>query len=208
MLQLAIPSYRYADTWEKRWRRFERPVGGSWRVDETFIKIRGQLMYLYRAVDGQGNTVEFCLSRTRSRRTPESYRSDNPICTTMYVDKILSGIKAVQTLSRLNRAHPKKHDVFVLDFRNHVHTIQEAFADYYRTTILSEETDPNTLHDLKAALDGYQVYANAEIDQLVTLYLVDDQPLESQRHDPFSLSLQSLHLSTLGSPHETEKIVR
>ena len=96
---------------------------------------------------------------------------DEPLLHTMYVDKILSGVKAVQTLSRLNRAHPKKHDVFVLDFRNHAHTIQEAFADYYRTTILSEETDPNTLHDLKAALDGYQVYANAEIDQLVTLYL-------------------------------------
>ena len=96
---------------------------------------------------------------------------DEPLLHTMYVDKILSGIKAVQTLSRLNRAHPKKHDVFVLDFKNHAHTIQEAFADYYRTTILSEETDPNTLHDLKAALDGYQVYANAEIDQLVALYL-------------------------------------
>ena len=50
-------------------------------------------------------------------------------------------------------------------------SLQEAFADYYRTTILSEETDPNKLHDLKAALDGYQVYADAEIDQLVTLYL-------------------------------------
>ena len=96
---------------------------------------------------------------------------DEPLLHTMYVDKILSGIKAVQTLSRLNRAHPKKRDVFVLDFRNHAHTIQEAFADYYRTTILSEETDPNKLHDLKSALDGYQVYANAEIDQLVTLYL-------------------------------------
>ena len=48
-----------------RWDRFERPVGGSGRVDETFIKVRGQLMYLYRAVDGQGNTVEFFLSRTR-----------------------------------------------------------------------------------------------------------------------------------------------
>ena len=56
---------RYAETCEKRWRRFERPVGGSWRIDETFIKIWGQLMYLYRAVDGQGNTVEFYLSRTR-----------------------------------------------------------------------------------------------------------------------------------------------
>ena len=55
----------YAATCEKRWRRFERPVGRSWRVDETFIKVRGQWMYLYRAVDGQGNTVEFFLSRTR-----------------------------------------------------------------------------------------------------------------------------------------------
>ena len=89
----------------------------------------------------------------------------------MYVDKILSGIKAVQTLSRLNRAHPQKHDVFVLDFVNDADTIQAAFADYYRTTILSEETDPNTLHDLKAALDGYQVYTGADIDQLVTRYL-------------------------------------
>ena len=96
---------------------------------------------------------------------------DEPLLHTMYVDKILSGIKAVQTLSRLNRAHPKKHDVFVLDFMNEADTIQEAFADYYRTTILSEETDPNKLHDLKDALDGYQVYADAEIDRFVTLYL-------------------------------------
>ena len=76
---------------------------------------------------------------------------DEPLLHTMYVDKVLSGIKAVQTLSRLNRAHPKKHDVFVLDFMNDADTIQEAFADYYRTTILAEETDPNKLHDLKAA---------------------------------------------------------
>jgi type I restriction enzyme R subunit len=96
---------------------------------------------------------------------------DEPLLHTMYVDKILTGIKAVQTLSRLNRAHPQKHDVFVLDFVNDVDTIQEAFADYYRTTILAEETDPNKLHDLKAALDGYQVYAAALIGELVELYL-------------------------------------
>jgi type I restriction enzyme, R subunit len=96
---------------------------------------------------------------------------DEPLLHTMYVDKMLSGIKAVQTLSRLNRAHPQKHDVFVLDFMNDVDTIQEAFADYYRTTILAEETDPDKLHDLKAALDGYQVYTIAQIDDLVSLYL-------------------------------------
>ncbi|MBW7862715.1 MAG: type I restriction endonuclease subunit R, partial [Rhodocyclaceae bacterium] len=96
---------------------------------------------------------------------------DEPLLHTMYVDKQLSGIKAVQTLSRLNRAHPKKHDVFVLDFMNDADTIQRAFADYYRTTILAEETDPNKLHDLKAALDGYQVYAAAQVTELVALYL-------------------------------------
>lgn len=96
---------------------------------------------------------------------------DEPLLHTMYVDKMLSGIKAVQTLSRLNRAHPQKHDVFVLDFMNDVDTIRESFSDYYRTTILSEETDPNKLHDLKATLDGYQVYTAADIGQLVELYL-------------------------------------
>jgi type I restriction enzyme R subunit len=89
----------------------------------------------------------------------------------MYVDKVLSGIKAVQTLSRLNRAHPKKHDTFVLDFQNDAETIRASFDPYYRTTILSEETDPNKLHDLKATLDGYQVYRESEIEKLVGLYI-------------------------------------
>src|SRR5262249_38071394 len=96
---------------------------------------------------------------------------DEPLLHTMYVDKPLSGVKAVQTLSRLNRARPQKYDVFVLDFQNDAETIRDAFSDYYRTTILSEETDPNKLHDLKSALDGYQVYAAAQIDELVSLYL-------------------------------------
>ena len=96
---------------------------------------------------------------------------DEPLLHTMYVDKILSGIKAVQTLSRLNRARPQKHDVFVLDFMNDAATIEAAFADYYRTTILSEETDPNKLHDLKAELDGYQVYAAEQVVALVDCYL-------------------------------------
>ncbi|QDU09644.1 type I restriction endonuclease subunit R [Gimesia aquarii] len=96
---------------------------------------------------------------------------DEPLLHTMYVDKPLSSIKAVQTLSRLNRAHPQKHDVFVLDFMNDTDTIQEAFARYYRTTILSKETDPNKLHDLKSDLDGYQIYAPENVDELVRLYL-------------------------------------
>jgi type I restriction enzyme R subunit len=89
----------------------------------------------------------------------------------MYVDKQLSGIKAVQTLSRLNRAHPKKHDVFVLDFQNDTDVIEAAFADYYRTTILSAETDPNKLHDLQAALEQHQIYSSEQVDRFVELYL-------------------------------------
>lgn len=96
---------------------------------------------------------------------------DEPLLHTMYVDKPLSDIKAVQTLSRLNRAHPKKHDVFVLDFMNDVDTIQAAFAPYYRTTILSRETDPNKLHDLKDTLDECEVYSPEQVEQFVELYL-------------------------------------
>jgi type I restriction enzyme R subunit len=96
---------------------------------------------------------------------------DEPLLHTMYVDKPLSGIKAVQTLSRLNRAHPQKHDVFVLDFQNNTETITAAFSDYYRTTALSEETDPNKLHDLKSALDNAQVYTPEQVLAVVDLFL-------------------------------------
>jgi type I restriction enzyme R subunit len=88
----------------------------------------------------------------------------------MYVDKSLSGIKAVQTLSRLNRAHPQKHDCFVLDFQNNSEAITFAFQDYYRTTLLAEETDPNKLHDLKAALDNAQVYTPEQVQQVVVRF--------------------------------------
>lgn len=96
---------------------------------------------------------------------------DEPLLHTMYVDKALSGIKAVQTLSRLNRAHPKKHDTFILDFSNEADVIQASFAPYYRATILAEETDPNKLHDLKADLDAHQVYDSPSVKRLVELYL-------------------------------------
>ena len=96
---------------------------------------------------------------------------DEPLLHTMYVDKQLAGVKAVQTLSRLNRAHPQKHDTFVLDFMNDTDVIQKAFEPYYRTTVLSEATDPNKLHDQKAKLDGYQVYSQHDIDEVVRLYL-------------------------------------
>ena len=96
---------------------------------------------------------------------------DEPLLHTMYVDKTLAGIKAVQTLSRLNRARPNKSETFVLDFTNKSDTIGEAFSDYYRTTILADETDPNKLHDLKASMDQRQIYASEQVEQFVEKYL-------------------------------------
>ena len=96
---------------------------------------------------------------------------DEPLLHTMYVDKILSDIKAVQTLSRLNRAHPDKNNTFVLDFANDPDEIQEAFSRYYRTTILSGETDPNKLYDLISAMERHEVYTQYHIDNFVALYL-------------------------------------
>jgi len=96
---------------------------------------------------------------------------DEPLLHTMYADKPLSGIKAVQTLSRLNRAHPQKYDCFVLDFQNNSEAITFAFQDYYRTTLLAEETDPNKLHDLKGSLDNAHVYSPEQVQQVVTLFL-------------------------------------
>lgn len=99
---------------------------------------------------------------------------DEPLLHTMYVDKTLSGVLAVQTLSRLNRAHPAKHDTFVLDFANDADEIQRAFEPYYRTTVLAEETDANKLHDLVNDLDAFGVYTLEQVDEFVSRYLAGE----------------------------------
>ncbi|MEI6206305.1 MAG: type I restriction endonuclease subunit R [Desulfuromonadales bacterium] len=126
---------------------------------------------------------------------------DEPLLHTMYVDKVLSGIKAVQTLSRLNRAHPQKHDVFVLDFMNDVDTIQAAFDDYYRTTVLSEETDPNKLHDLQTVLDNYQVYTSEQVEAFVELYLGGAQ---RDKLDPILDACVSVYLAELNEDGQVD----
>ncbi len=119
---------------------------------------------------------------------------DEPLLHTMYVDKTLSGVKAVQALSRLNRAHPKKHDVFVLDFLNDTDIIRHSFATFYRATILADETDPNKLHDLQADLDGAQVYSSEQIDDFVERYL---SGAERDQLDPVLDACVAVYLSDL-----------
>jgi type I restriction enzyme, R subunit len=103
----------------------------------------------------------------------EKYQTgfDQPLLHTMYVDKQLSGIAAVQTLSRLNRSYkPYKKDTFVLDFYNSEEDIQLAFQDYYTTTLLSQETDSNKLNDLEEGLADYQVYSEEDVKRYFELY--------------------------------------
>lgn len=90
---------------------------------------------------------------------------DQPLLHTMYVDKKLGGVSAVQTLSRLNRTTSGKIDTFVLDFANSIDEIKNSFEPYYETTILGEATDPNKMFDLQNALDAYQVYNNTQVQE-------------------------------------------
>ena len=102
----------------------------------------------------------------------EKYQTgfDEPLLHTMFVDKKLSGVKAVQTLSRLNRTMRGKKDTFVLDFVNSAEDIKEAFEPYYEETVLEEETDPNVIYDLKNTLDEFHIYQQMEIDHFAEIF--------------------------------------
>lgn len=95
---------------------------------------------------------------------------DQPLLHTMYVDKKLGGVNAVQTLSRLNRTHPGKKNTLVLDFANEADEIKAAFEPYYETTLLSEATDPNLLYEIQTRLAAFPVYAEADVNAFATLY--------------------------------------
>jgi len=95
---------------------------------------------------------------------------DQPLLHTMYVDKKLGGVNAVQTLSRLNRTHPQKKSTMVLDFANDAEEIRKAFEPYYETTLLSEETDPNLLYEVQGRLLDFGVYTEADVDAFAAVY--------------------------------------
>ncbi|HLO85893.1 MAG TPA: DEAD/DEAH box helicase family protein, partial [Nostocaceae cyanobacterium] len=117
---------------------------------------------------------EFKKSEYRFLIVAEKYQTgfDEPLLHTMYVDKPLAEIKAVQTLSRLNRAYkPDKKDTFILDFVNSADAIKAAFEPFYQTSILSEETNIDRLNDLQDALDNYQVYSETQVNELMTIFI-------------------------------------
>lgn len=107
----------------------------------------------------------------------EKYQTgfDEPLLHTMFVDKKLSGVKAVQTLSRLNRTAPGKVDTFVLDFVNSADDIKASFEPFYEETVLLEETDPNVIYDMKNTLDGFRVYQTSEVEKFADIFYSSEE---------------------------------
>ena len=148
---------------------------------EAIIAFSGEKEY------GGKTLTESNLNGFSDKETPEKFKEDKykilvvadkyqtgydePLLHTMYVDKVLNDVKAVQTLSRLNRSCKYKIDTCVLDFANESEHIMEAFQPYYKETQLEGETDPNKLNNILSMLDSKYVYEEDEVDEIVELFL-------------------------------------
>ena len=130
---------------------------------------------------------------------------DQPLLQTMYVDKKLSGVKAVQTLSRLNRTCAGKEDTFVLDFVNDRETIFASFQPYYEITTVTEETDINHLYDLKARLDEFQVYWETEIEAFANVYFNPETKLNNPKQQKYLYSFTDPAVDRFKEIEEEEK---
>ena len=121
----------------------------------------------------------------------EKYQTgfDQPLLHTMYVDRRLAGIQAVQTLSRLNRIHPLKEDTFVLDFVNDREEIREAFKQFYEGAEIGEEAEPEQLYQIKAELDATGVYTQEEVDQFCEIYFKPKQRQSPSDHRAMNAAL-------------------
>ncbi len=156
---------------------FDRQIKEKNLPIETLVAFSGSILH-----DGEEYT-EISMNDLQNQSIKEAFKKDpyrilivadkyqtgfdEPLLHTMYVDKKLNGVKAVQTLSRLNRTYPNKKDTLVLDFANKTSDIQEAFSDYYGETILTEATDYHTLYDLMGKLFGFYLYNQEDVDKFV-----------------------------------------
>lgn len=138
----------------------------------------------------------------------EKYQTgfDQPLLHTMYVDKRLAGIQAVQTLSRLNRVHQLKDDTFVLDFVNDPDEIQESFRQFYDGSVMGEAVDPDRLYEVKAELDASGVYLQKEVDEFSRIFFAPKrrQSLSDHKNMNAILDLAVARFSHLQNDEENE----
>ncbi|WP_096525274.1 type I restriction endonuclease subunit R [Candidatus Endomicrobiellum trichonymphae] len=116
----------------------------------------------------------------------EKYQTgyDEPLLHTMFIDKKLGGVKAVQTLSRLNRICPGKEDTFILDFVNSAEDIKKSFKPYYKAADIEETTDANIVYDIKSKLDEFRIYWDTEIENFANVFF---KPSKKQENLDFSI---------------------
>ena len=134
---------------------------------------------------------KFSTQEYRVLLVAEKYQTgfDQPLLHTMYVDKRLAGIQAVQTLSRLNRVHPRKEDTFVLDFVNDREEIQEAFKVYYEGAEMGEEVDPARMYVVKGELDASGVYLDEEVERFCVIYFKAKRRQSASDHQAMNAAL-------------------
>ncbi|EMA43114.1 type I restriction endonuclease subunit R [Halococcus saccharolyticus] len=136
----------------------------------------------------------------------EKYQTgfDEPLLHTMYVDKKLSGVQAVQTLSRLNRTAPGKEDTFVLDFVNDRDQIQEAFQPFYEQTTVEETTDPQHIYQLESELRAFPVFTDEEVDQFAKAFFSPQNTATEQAHAKLSQHTQNARDQFITLPVERQ----
>lgn len=133
---------------------------------------------------------------------------DQPLLHTMYVDKRLNGLHAVQTLSRLNRTHPDKQETFVLDFVNEAEDIEKAFQPYYERTVLTEASDPNQLYDLETQLAQFGFYDKEQIERFAKIYYDTDEKVQRNKHPLLHNALSASVEAFLHADKETKVTFR
>ncbi|HMP57769.1 MAG TPA: DEAD/DEAH box helicase family protein [Gemmatales bacterium] len=162
--------------------------------DKGYADLRALVAFSGTVKDGEADYTEAGMNGFGERQLPEKFDTDDyqflivaekyqtgfdqPLLHTMYVDKKLDGLQAVQTLSRLNRTCPGKEDTFVLDFVNEAEEVKESFKPYYEQTQIEERVDPNLLYTLRHKLDGFQIYWLQEVEDFAKVFF---KPPDKQR---------------------------
>jgi type I restriction enzyme R subunit len=158
-------------------------VGFSGEIEHNGEKVSESFLNKENGFDGTDIPTGFKNPQNRVLIVCNKFQTgfDEPLLHSMFIDKSLQGVQCVQTLSRLNRKTRGKKDTFVLDFVNKVETIQESFQNFYQTTILSEETDPNLVYDILDRVRNYSLFTPQEVNDWVTIYFSkkrDDSQLQ------------------------------
>jgi type I restriction enzyme, R subunit len=165
---MVTSSRKNAVQYKKAFDAYLKSINSPYKAIVAFSgEIEGETEASLNGFPSSSIPSEFEKSEYRFLLVANKYQTgfDQPLLHTMYVDKKLGGVNAVQTLSRLNRSHPLKQETFVLDFANKAEDMEAAFKPYFESTILGEATDPNKLFDLQDALDNFQVYSRDQIEE-------------------------------------------